>query len=477
MMSRSRRAFLGGAAVTVGLPALESLHWKRYARAAVGPAPKRLLVVHVPNGAYMKAWMPVGTGPNFTLSETLMPLSAVKSDVQIVTGMVNSPGTPPVFDGSHAGGCGALLTCTQVTRPDIRNTKSMDQILADQIGTTTRLPSLELGFKDTNACEGWPCSYHQNISWRGPSTPAPPIRSPKAALDRVFAGFDAQSSLADAKRREVLRTSVLDVVLDDSKRLAAKLGAADQRKLDEYYTSVREVEERARRLATTPPPTTAACKVIPVPPEDPADFPSLVALTQDLIVLAFQCDATRVITWTHGHALGFRSYSFLAGVTGDGHACTHHAGDPVKIDMTKKIDLWRIQQLAILIQKLKAATDVDGSSLLYNTCLYYTSEIGDGDPHLQSNKPILLAGQLGGSLRTGQVVEVASKDPITGKFRDCGVTNPKGCNPPGTAAGGTELASFYVSLLRAYGVSIDQFGQQNAGPLPPALQSSLFTSA
>jgi len=233
------------------------------------------------------------------------------------------------------------------------------------------------------------------------------------------------------------------------------------------------VEERARRLANTPPLSSDMCKVRPAPMEDPKDFPAMVALMQDLIVLAFQCDVTRVVTWSFGHALGFRSYSFI-GVSGDSHACTHHGGDAAKIESAKKIDLWRIQQLAAMIQKLKAAKDFDGNNILHNTCLYYTSEIGDGDPHLQSNKPIILAGRLGGFLRTGQVVECSPRDS-SGRFKECGVTRPSGCS--NTTASGTELASFYVSLLRAYGLPIDKFGQRGAGPLPSALLAKISTGA
>src|SRR5207248_3800453 len=108
----------------------------------------------------------------------------------------------------------------------------MDQVLADQIGTNTRLPSLELGFTINHFCEGWPCAYGENLSWKAPSTPAPPIRSNKVAFERLFGGFDSQASMADARRRDAMRASVLDVVLDDSKSLKNRLGGADQKKLD-----------------------------------------------------------------------------------------------------------------------------------------------------------------------------------------------------------------------------------------------------
>src|SRR5262249_18345301 len=141
-------------------------------------------------------------------------------------------------------------------------------------------------------------------------------------------------------------------------------------------------------------PTGSKCTV-PARPSDPADFPAQVDLNHDLITLAFQCDATRVISFMLGYALGGRSYPFI-GVTSNGHSVTHHSGDPAKIAMEKKIDLWRVQKLVALVQKLKGIQDADGKSLLSNTLILYTSEIGDGDAHNQENKPILLIGQLGG---------------------------------------------------------------------------------
>jgi hypothetical protein len=452
----SRRRFLGGAAVALGLPFLESLA-PRPARGAVSPRPKRLLVYHFPNGVHMKTWMPPDAGPAYTASPSLAPLAPVRSDVLVLSGLVNTPGVPPIFQGSHAGGCGALLTCTQVTKPEVKLAKSMDQVLADAIGGATRLRSLELGFTDWNVdCENWPCSYHQNISWVGPSTPAPRVTSVRMAFDRLFRGFDPNASAAEAERRTFARTSVLDVVLKDIQALEARLGGGDKRKLDEYLTAVRDVESSARKQEPKGP----AC-TLPAQPTDPMDFPAHLSLMHDLIALAFQCDATRVISLTEGYALSGRSYPFL-GITGDGHALTHHAGDVTKIDKVKKLDVWRVQQFVKLVQKLKALDDGDGKSVLYNSCVYYTSEIGDGDEHHQHNKPVLIAGQLGGFFKTGQHVVAAPRKP-DGSFQHCGVIENM-CK-----GAGTELGDFYTSLLNAYGVDIKRFGQSGTGPLPETL--------
>jgi len=435
---------LGGAAVTLGLPFLPSLLPRTGARdaAAATVAPKRFLVYYVPNGTYQPAWTPKTTGTNYELSPILAGLAPVRDDVLVLSGLTNTPGVPPTTGGAHAEGCGALLTCRQYMKDNKINLgKSVDQVIADSIGSATKLPSLELGITDRPNSDG-PGILAANISWKDASTPAPPIESPSVAFNRMFQGFDPTATQADAARRRAYRTSVLDVAQKDAQRLQPRLSSTDRKRLDEYMTSVRAVETSIQ----SDPALGAACK-IPAPPTNGADFPAQVNINHQLISLAFQCDVTRVISFMHGQALGGRSFPFL-GINDDGHSVTHHSGDPTKIAQETKIDAWCITQLAALVQMLKALPDVDGSTVLHNTVIYYTSEIADGNTHSQDNKPVLLAGQLGGAFKTGQHIEFPTG--AMGKFKVCNEFSRAGCMQP-------QIADLYLTFMQAFGVDTTTF--------------------
>jgi hypothetical protein len=447
-----RRAWLAGAAVTLGLPFLPSLLPRSSVRkaSAATAAPKRFVVYYVPNGCYQPAWTPKTTGSNYELSPILAGLAPVRDDVLVVSGLTNTPGVPPTTGGAHAEGLGALLTCQQYMKDNKINLgQSIDQMIADSIGSGTKLPSLELGITDRANPDG-PGILAANLSWKNASTPSPPIESPQVAFDRLFMGFDPTASQADAARRRVYRTSVLDVAQKDAEHLASKLSSSDQKKLEEYLTSVRDVETRIQ----TDPALGAACK-IPARPTNGADFPAQVDINHQLISLAFQCDVTRVISFMHGQALGGRSFPFL-GINDDGHSVTHHSGDPTKIAQETKIDAWRITQLAALVQILKSLVDVDGNSVLHNTVIYYTSEIADGNSHSQDNKPVLLAGQLGGAFKTGQHIEFPAG--AMGKFKVCNEFSKAGCMQP-------QIADLYLAFLQAFGVDTSSFGAGGTAPL------------
>jgi hypothetical protein len=441
----SRRHVLRGAAAAVTLPFLESLAGR--ARAATCPtrAPRRLLVYHVPNGVHMARWMPKGTGVDYQLSPTLAGLAPVRQDVTVVTGVVNGVGAPITGPGGHATGYAGLLTCVQPRRSPTDLGKSVDQVAADAIGACTRLPSLNLGMDTKEGqAETFPLDFNRNMSWSGPTTPVPHIVDPLQAFNKLFTGVDPKASAADVARRAALRTSVLDTVSADAKRLAPRLGASDRTKLDEFTTAVRKVESQ---IQTAAPVTTCT---VPAPPADAADFPTRLQHMHDVMVLAFQCDLTRVITFSLGNALSTRPYSFIG--IGDGHSVTHHSGNPALIDQACQLDMWRLGQFVKLIQRLKAVQDSDGSSLLHNMVAYYTSEISDGNIHNQDNKPILLAGQLGGTIKTGRLLQTSA--PTSGSvWITCNELNHRGCS-----GGVTQLANLYVAFLNGLGVPVSSFG-------------------
>ena len=156
---------------------------------------------------------------------------------------------------------------------------------------------------------------------------------------------------------------------------------------------------------------------------------------------------TRVITFMHGYALGGRSFPFI-GINDNGHSITHHSGDPIKIAQEKVMDVWRIGQFVALVQMLKALVDVDGNSVLSNTVIYYTSEIADGNSHNQDNKPVLLAGQLGGAFKTGQHIELPTG--AGGVFKPCDERSTTGCTQP-------QIGDLYLTIMQAFGINAMTF--------------------
>jgi len=342
-----------------------------------------------------------------------------------------------------------LLTCRQYQKDNVINlTKSIDQVIADSIGTATKLPSLELGITDQPGQDG-PGVISVNIAWKTPTTPAPAIENPSVAFDRIFQGVDPTASAADSARRRAYRTSVLDVAQKDAQSLILKLGTTDKKRLDEYMTSVRALETRIQ----TDPTLSASCK-IPAKAANPTAFPDQVAINHQLISLAFQCDVTRVVTFMHGHSLGGRSFPFI-GVNENGHTVSHHSGVPAVIAQEVLIDSWRITQFAAFLQMLKAIPDVDGNTVLHNTVVYYTSEIADGQTHSQDNKPVLLGGQLGGAFKTGQHIEFPTG--ANGVFKVCNEFTKTGCTQP-------QIADLYTTFLHAFGVEATMFGDAGTAP-------------
>lgn len=392
----SRRAFLRGAgtmaAATIALPFLESLQPRR-AGAAPTP-PRRLLAWYVPCGIVMKDWTPPGMGgANWPLTPILQPLAALKSKITILTGLANRPAIPD-GPGDHASGTAAFLTARHPYKTDgvnIKNGISVDQVAAGVIGAKSPFPSLQLGIDggtSVGGCDsGYSCAYARNISWAGDATPLPKLVNPQAVFDRLFAGTDALLSPEEKARRLRYKTSVLDFVTEDARRLQSRLGATDRRKVDEYLTGVRALETRLQTATNT-------CNAGPRPPDN-FDYPAQVALMTDLMVLALQCDQTRVISFMLGNAGSNRTYEHL-GIPDAHHELSHHMGDAGKLGKLTRIDTWEVQQLAGLLAKMDKI-DEGGSSLLDNSIVFFSGEIEDGNTHSHLNMPVLVAGKAGGA--------------------------------------------------------------------------------
>lgn len=406
----SRRAFLGGAAATLVLPALESV---RQARAGKVVAPVRTVFWYVPNGMVMDAWRPPGAGAlPAVLPPILAPLAAHRDDILVVSGLANRPVEVPQ-PGDHAQGTGGFLTCREVLHTagtDVRNGISIDQVIASEVGDTP-FSSLELGTtagSSVGDCDsGYSCAYVRNIAWLDEDTPKPKQTDPQLVFNRLFSGYDLDLTASEAERRRVWRTSVLDHVLEDASELEPQLSRSDRNKLDEFMTGVRELELRILGGSGDCAPTSR--------PVGRMSYADTVRAMTDLMVVALECDLTRVITFMMENGGSYRSFDFL-GVTGAHHELSHHQGVPWKLESLTTIDAWEVEQFAYLVQRLGQTTDVDGASLLDNTVAMLSSEISDGDWHNHDDLPVLVAGRGGGAVTPGRHLVLPAERPIADLF-------------------------------------------------------------
>lgn len=399
----SRRLVFGGAATLLGLPFLESV-LPRSARAQAEKPPVRLVCIFMPNGFDMATFRPAITGPGYALPPMFTGLDDLKPHFSIVTGLANEPADPG-GSGDHGSGTGAFITCARLNRSptDIRNGISIDQVVAKARDMDRVLPSLQLGIDgggDSGACDqDYSCAYSRNISWADEVTPLPKIIDPSQAFDRLFMGYDPQASSAEADRRRAYDKSVIDFVLADVDGLKPKLGSSDRTKLDQYLTGVRDLEK-----GLAGPGSVVGCAP-GAPPADGLEYPAHVAAHFKLIELAFTCDATRVVTLMFGNAASPRSHPFLD-ISGEHHGTSHHGGNSGNIEKLAKIGAWEMTQLAEFMRMLNKPdpTDPAGQTLLYNSAIFCSSDVSDGDAHNHDDKPIVLGGHGGGALNAGQHV-------------------------------------------------------------------------
>jgi hypothetical protein len=408
MIQVSRRLFLGGAAAAIALPHLPTL-----ASTTTKKKP-RMLAYYVPNGIQMTGWTPSSEGAEWALTPILQPLADasanvdVKDDVLVVSGLRNDPAKPD-GPGDHAAGTGSFLTCAHVYKSEshIVNGISMDQVLANRIGGATRFASLQLGIEggsSNGGCDsGYSCAYSRNISWAGPHTPLNKLTHPQGLFDLMFGGFDRTASAAERAERQAHKRSILDYVTGDAKHLQSRISAADKHKLDEYLTGLRSLEKSIA----------GQCGPGDSPPET-FDYQQHVKIMTDLMVTAFRCDITRVATFMLNNAGSNRHYPFL-GVEGAHHEISHHQDDPQKLADLRTIATWEVQQFAYLLQQMKNFTEEDGTTLLDNSMVFFSSEIEDGNSHRHENLPVLLAGGASGQLDTGRHIR-RQDEPIANLF-------------------------------------------------------------
>ena len=380
--------------------------------AALSAPPKRLVCFWTPLGTYPSLWFPQGSETAFTLAPLMTPLEPHKSDILVLKGinMPSSDAAGATGDG-HGRGLNAVLTGTHaISSTVLAGGISVDQFIAQQIGGTTRLRSLELGVQTRYNGD----ATYEHLSYLSAASPLPVEEDPRSAFDRVFSGLVAPGGAVDPVYRR--RASVLDHVTADYARLLAdpRLSAADRHKVEAHLASIRDVE---LRLTTAPPMGSTCAKptLQALDPRLPSNFPAVGKAQMDILAMALACDITRVtsLMWSYGRSMVVHSW-LDPSITEEHHALSHISNpdtgspDPVANAKYEKINLFYAQQFAYLLAKLKSIPEGAGT-LLDNTVVFWCNELGEPRGHTHSNMPFVIAGGRAGAnaLRTGRFLTYA----------------------------------------------------------------------
>jgi len=418
--------------VSLGLPWLEAtVPSSARAASTIPKSPVRLAVLYMPNGVNVSKWTPEGSGRDFTLSPSLEPLQNFKDRMVVLSNLFNAGSK--VGDGHYAKEA-TILTCSTIRKTpgsDLCNGISMDQVAAQRVAAQTPLPSLELGVAPVavgvDLAVGYTRIYGSHIAWSNPTTPLARELNPRAVYERLFratTGQQVNSAKSD--------TLLLDLVMDDARRMRATVGSADRLRLDEYLEVMRSIEERVQRAGSkTRTSWKPRAKIDPlaVPNDQPASHAEHVQLMLDMIATAFQSDTTRVCTFMFGNAVSAISFRFLEGITSGHHDVSHHGNDEEKLRQYYVITRWHVEQYAYLLGKLQRMQEGD-STVLDNSMILFGSALSDGNSHNPHKMPLVLAGRAGGRINTSQHLV-------------CGEDTP--------------AANLYVSMLNAFGTPIERF--------------------
>jgi Protein of unknown function (DUF1552) len=430
----TRRTFLRGVGVTMALPWLESVPvWgaPTVAGGLPAPCPKRFAALFMGCGVNHTNWWAKGSGSGMELGRCLEPLAPLKTKINVVNGLFNKHA---LGVGIHPGQTGNILSGAALQKgAELKGGISIDQELAKHLGENTVQPSMVLGceqpitgYHETN----FSMAYSSHISWQSATSPVPMEVYPSLAFDSLFDNRGSQRN-----------QSILDRVREEAAGLSRRVSSSDRAKLDEYLTSVREVEKRAApmRSAKEKADEQAQDKGRPTltmkRPDNglPEDIRAHMKLMCDIIALGFQTDKTRIATLLLCRDISGLFYPFL-----DVRAAHHPASHDDKSAAYERITNYYCGLLAYLATRLDAMPEGNGT-VLDNSCLLFTSSLWSGTKHDATKLPIVLAGGLGGTLPTGRVLD------YTGKGDD-----------------NRKLCSMYLSIMDRMGVKLDHFGDADS---------------
>jgi hypothetical protein len=417
LRAQTRRNFLRGLGTLMALPHMESLATAATTSSAK-KFPLRMGFVYSPNGKNMAHWTPSKEGADYVLTRALEPFKELKKDITVISGLAHEKAEANGDGGGdHARANATFLTGVQARKTsgsDIRIGVSVDQVAAESVGQLTKLPSLELSCDEARragSCDsGYSCSYQFNLSWKSENTPMSPERDPRLVFERLFSNGLAGEADASRAKREFYNKSILDFVLDDAKTLQKHLGRTDRSKLDEYMTSVRDIERRLTHADKNAKDMPAYNK----PTGIPQGYEEHIRLMSDMMVLAFQTDTTRVSSFLLAHDGSNRTFPEI-GVMDYHHGISHHQRDPEKLEKIAKIDEFYSRQFAYLVERMKGIKEGDGT-LLDSCMLVFGGGISDPDRHNHDDLPVILAGHGGGTLKSGRHLRVRDETPMSNLY-------------------------------------------------------------
>lgn len=449
----SRRRMLKGVGACIALPFLEAMTLPGAGvSSSFSKSPIRSAFFYMPNGIHPNLWTPDTVGSNYALTRQLLPLEKLKKDILVLGELMNRNSIFKGADGHYAKSA-SLLTCMSIKQTIGDNIScggsSLDQVIAAQVGKETLFPSLEYGLDrittgvDINV--GFTRLYGSSISWKTPTQPLSKEIDPKLAFDRLFKSF-----VPGAKtQQDPWKQSILDIVSEDAKNLKKNLGRVDQDKVSEYLESISSVEKRISNETNrkkfagnlTPDIKKELTRVHQNIEEyeevyGGVDITEKTRLMLDIMTLAFWSDASRVSTFMFGNSVSNRNFSFLEGVKGNHHNISHHMDKPESMEQYARITTWHVEQYAYFLDRLKSIKEGD-KTLLDNSMILFTSDLRDGNRHAPRNLPVILAGQAGGRIKTGQHLIFEKETP---------------------------LANLYLTMLHALNIDRDRFGDSR-GPL------------
>jgi Protein of unknown function (DUF1552) len=417
-LSLDRRTFLRAAGVTLALPMLDAM---TPAFAATPKRVPRIGFLYIPNGVNPNTWSPTGRDKQFEFSSVMASLQPFKDKVTIFTNIAHHCADRQNDGaGDHSRATGAFLSGCHAKRTqgdDMYLGITADQIAAKSaLGKDSLLPSLELSLEDRNIAplcdEGYTCAYSNTLSWSSPTTPLPTENDPRFVFERLF-GEEGNTRERAIRLQEDL--SILDSVTGALAQLKMRLGTNDRRKMDQYLTSVREVEQRLERIEAKNAQSATGAMAMGKPLGVPEKFEDHIRLMFDLQVLAFQGDITRITTLMFAREMAVRSYPQV-GVPDSHHSVSHHDNNPAKLAKLKKIDTYHVEQFAYFLGKLRNVQDGE-NNLLENSMILYGGALANGNLHNHTNLPMILAGGGAGQLEGGRHMVFKNDMPMSNLLR------------------------------------------------------------